>query len=129
MQLAETGASRISGPVSGGGGIQQPANQVYEGDTDASWNGAQRGDAARPMPATQEGALSSPVSSPAYDELSGWTSFQPPAPEQLLTPDRLLLPVPEQASVDRIADKTANLLQQVSKRGIYWIASLFTSDE
>lgn len=47
--------------------------------------------------------------------------------ETVQTPADLLLPPPQQPPVDRLADKTAKLLQQVSKRGIYWVASWFDS--
>lgn len=40
-------------------------------------------------------------------------------------PEELLLPPPTGSAVDRLADKTAHLLQQASKQGIHWIASLF----
>lgn len=42
-----------------------------------------------------------------------------------LTPGDLLLPQPAPPAVDRFADKTANLLQQVSRKGIHWFASWF----
>ncbi len=41
------------------------------------------------------------------------------------TPGDLLLPQPEAPAVDRFADKAANLLQQVSRKGIHWFASWF----
>ncbi|MNJ65044.1 hypothetical protein D3C77_610360 [compost metagenome] len=59
---------------------------------------------------------------------AGSDATQPVGTERLQTPDSLLLPPPEQAPVDRFADKAANLLQQVSQRSIYWVASLFNSD-
>lgn len=43
------------------------------------------------------------------------------------TPADLLLPPPSQPSVDQFADKTAELLQQLSKKSIHWVASLLDS--
>ncbi|WP_194434129.1 hypothetical protein [Paenibacillus segetis] len=43
------------------------------------------------------------------------------------TPADLLLPPPSQPSVDQFADKTAELLQHLSKKGIHWVASLLDS--
>lgn len=41
------------------------------------------------------------------------------------TPADLLMPDPEPPAIDRFADKTAGLLQQASRKGIHWFASLF----
>ncbi|MNI30014.1 hypothetical protein D3C73_838430 [compost metagenome] len=41
------------------------------------------------------------------------------------TPAELLLPAPTEPAVDRFADQTAHLLQEASRKGIHWFASLF----
>ncbi|MEF2964765.1 hypothetical protein V3851_02900 [Paenibacillus sp. M1] len=51
-----------------------------------------------------------------YGQMSGETTQ---------TPADLLLPQPESPAVDRFADKTAQLLQQVSRKSIHWFASWF----
>lgn len=57
----------------------------------------------------------------------------PASPEDdmngLQTPSDLLLPDPQAPVVDRLADKTASLLQQLSRRSINWFASWFDSGE
>lgn len=63
------------------------------------------------------GALEQLPVSPG-DEMSG-----------LQTPSDLLLPDPQAPVVDRFADKTASLLQQLSRRSINWFASWFDSGE
>lgn len=47
----------------------------------------------------------------------------------LQTPADLLLPDPKAPVVDRFADKTANLLQQLSSKSIHWVSSWFDSGE
>ena len=51
-----------------------------------------------------------------------------PGAEVSKTPAELLMPPAEAPGVDQIADKTANLLQQISKRGIHWVASWFNPE-
>ncbi|GAA0135978.1 hypothetical protein YSY43_28180 [Paenibacillus sp. YSY-4.3] len=110
MQLAETGTNRIYSPVASVSGRQY--DQAYaesdrvQADREALWE-------RRPRDA----------------EAPRVTTSLPEIPERLQTPDSLLLPAPEQAPVDRFADKAANLLQQVSQRSIYWVASLFNSGD
>lgn len=48
-----------------------------------------------------------------------------PNGSRVQTPADLLMPEPEPPAVDRFADKTAGLLQQLSQKGIHWFASLF----
>lgn len=50
-------------------------------------------------------------------------------PDGLQTPADLLLPDPQAPAVDRFADKTASLLQQLSSRSIHWVSSWFDSGE
>lgn len=47
----------------------------------------------------------------------------------ITTPSDILLPPATKPSVDKFADKTANLLQKLSKQGIDWVASLFGTTE
>ncbi|GGF83498.1 hypothetical protein [Paenibacillus aceti] len=54
---------------------------------------------------------------------------QLPGTGAMPTPGQLLMPPAEAPAVDQIADKTANLLQQMSKRGIRWFASWFGTDK
>ncbi|NWL86903.1 hypothetical protein DMN77_04730 [Paenibacillus sp. 79R4] len=51
-----------------------------------------------------------------------------PGAEVSKTPSELLMPPAEAPGVDQIADKTANLLQQISKKGIHWVASWFNPE-
>ncbi|WP_410767941.1 hypothetical protein [Fontibacillus sp. BL9] len=55
----------------------------------------------------------------------GYNNGQTPGYNVVQTPGDLLLPEPDAPAVDRFADKTANLLQQVSRKSIHWFASLF----
>lgn len=114
MQLAESGTSRIYSPVldrtgqqfnpipSEAAGVPDRQQTIWENRTQASTD----------------------WTTTATDA----NTTQPIITERLQTPDSLLLPPPKQAPVDRFADKAANLLQQVSQRSIYWVASLFNSD-
>jgi hypothetical protein len=47
----------------------------------------------------------------------------------ITAPADILLPPATKPSVDKFADKTANLLQKLSKQGIDWVASLFGTVE
>jgi len=51
-----------------------------------------------------------------------------PGTEASKTPAELLMPPAEAPGVDQIADKTANLLQKISKQGIHWVASWFNPE-
>ncbi|HEY4391699.1 MAG TPA: hypothetical protein VGN02_10185 [Paenibacillus sp.] len=51
-----------------------------------------------------------------------------PGTEVSKTPSELLMPPADAPGVDQIADKTANLLQQISKKGIHWVASWFNPE-
>lgn len=114
MQLAESGTSRIYSPVLDRTGQQfNPVPSEATGVPDRQpikWGSK-----------TQESADWATIATEV-------NTTQPVVTERLQTPDSLLLPPPEQAPVDRFADKAANLLQQVSQRSIYWVASLFNSD-
>lgn len=48
-------------------------------------------------------------------------------PEVLQTPGNILLPAPPKSPIDHLADRTGELLQQVSQNGIKWVVSLFGS--
>ncbi|AET61846.1 hypothetical protein HPL003_25650 [Paenibacillus terrae HPL-003] len=55
-----------------------------------------------------------------------WFSAAPDANSQgLETPRELLAVKAEQTSVDTMADKTAGLLQNLSRQGIRWVVSVF----
>ena len=55
---------------------------------------------------------------------------QEQAPSGVLeTPADLLLPPASPPAVDQFADKAAQLLQDASRKGIHWVASLFRSVE
>ncbi|AOZ91752.1 hypothetical protein [Paenibacillus crassostreae] len=43
------------------------------------------------------------------------------------TPQEILLPQNSESSVDKIADKTANLLQKASQKSIHFVVSLFNT--
>ncbi|AZK46802.1 hypothetical protein [Paenibacillus lentus] len=114
MQLAESGTSRIHSPV--------PARTSQRFDPVPS--------EAAGVPDRQQILWEGRTQVPA-----DWTrtaaeanTTQPVITERVQTPDSLLLPPPEQAPVDRFADKAANLLQQVSQRSIYWVASWFNAE-
>ncbi|MUG45097.1 hypothetical protein [Paenibacillus woosongensis] len=110
MQLAETGTNRIYNPVSAVSGRQYDQVDEETGRVQADREGLWE---RRPQENEPPRAAAPPLETP----------------ERLQTPDSLLLPEPEQAPVDRFADKAANLLQQVSQRSIYWVASLFNSGD
>lgn len=68
------------------------------------------------------------------DSVQGETVAQLPLTAEelagvLRTPADLLLPDPEAPVVDRFADKTASLLQQLSRRSIHWVSSWFEPEE
>ncbi|WP_151735929.1 hypothetical protein [Paenibacillus tengchongensis] len=46
-----------------------------------------------------------------------------------LSPEQILIPDDRKPTVDRLADKTAGLLQHASQKGIRWVVSLFASAE
>lgn len=79
------------------------------------------------------GAVTSQGVAPYADNIVPKSTMQPkPAPTiapvaSNQTPADLLLPPPSQPSVDQFADKTAELLQHLSKKGIHWVASLLDS--
>lgn len=116
MQLAESGTNRIYDSASAGRQFD-PASSGTAGFQQSQ--------------ETFEGSPQIPQNS--QKEFTDWTTTaaanQQTITERLQTPDSLLLPPPEQAPVDRFADKAANLLQQVSQHSIYWVASLFKSGE
>ncbi|WP_222861080.1 hypothetical protein [Paenibacillus ihumii] len=118
MQLAETGTSRTYSPASAD--VSWQYSQQYRQDNLEST----RAQAEREREAYWESELQEPA-----DRTAGEAGAWPVIPELLQTPDSLLLPPPEQAPVDRFADKAANLLQQMSQRSIHWVASLFRSSE
>ncbi|AIQ48820.1 hypothetical protein R70723_25110 [Paenibacillus sp. FSL R7-0273] len=81
---------------------------------------------------------------PATGAYTALPAFQPQSPAQtpadssglpqqevqdysVLTPEQLLIPEEQQPGIDRLADKTAGLLQQASQKSIRWIVSLFDS--
>ncbi|MET3208930.1 UNVERIFIED_CONTAM: hypothetical protein ABIC26_001870 [Paenibacillus sp. PvR008] len=59
-------------------------------------------------------------------ETQHWSSTAQNANSQgLETPRELLAVKAEQTSVDTMADKTAGLLQNLSRQGIHWVVSVF----
>ncbi|SDE80642.1 hypothetical protein SAMN04488542_102196 [Fontibacillus panacisegetis] len=95
MQLAETGIGTVYGPA------WNQSNTVIEND-------------ANHLPG---GTYNTPIGG----KNTGIQQATQPNP----TPAELLLPAPVEPAVDRFADKTAHLLQEASRKGIHWFASLF----
>ncbi|MBW4080191.1 hypothetical protein [Paenibacillus sp. S150] len=46
-----------------------------------------------------------------------------------MSPEQILIPEEQKPTVDKLADKTAGLLQQASQKSIRWVVSLFDSAE
>ncbi|WP_379161072.1 hypothetical protein [Paenibacillus sp. sgz5001063] len=46
-----------------------------------------------------------------------------------MSPEQILIPEEQKPTVDKLADKTAGLLQEASQKSIRWVVSLFDSAE
>ncbi|MNO21978.1 hypothetical protein D3C76_117550 [compost metagenome] len=46
-----------------------------------------------------------------------------------MSPEQILIPEEQKPTVDKLADKTAGLLQEASQKSIRWVVSLFESAE
>lgn len=95
MQLAESGNKNTYGVQP----YTVPQSQVQQGDTSQYY-------VQQPQMQTQSTPPTAPI-------------ITTPAPADIL------LPSATKPSVDKFADKTANLLQKLSKQSINWVASLF----
>ncbi|MGG6314068.1 hypothetical protein [Paenibacillus macerans] len=155
MQLAESGTSSIYGPgfqtggtaVNGqsipayaGGQLQPNGSSAWPANTAPAWNNGQGIVAA---PGTQNGygtggngyGTLPETQNPQTAGGSAAGTNQPDQPAQpygeqaMQTPADMLLPPPSPPAVDRLADKTAHLLQQASQKSIHWVASLFGPGE
>lgn len=150
MQLAESGTSTIYGPGFQTGGtaingqtipsyygseLQQNAPSAWPANTAPVWPGSQSS-GATPGTGNSYGAgygygITSPgAGNPsAGTPAAGGQTGQPYGDSALQTPADLLLPPQTPPAVDRFADKTAHLLQQVSQKSIHWVASLFGPEQ
>ncbi|MBY9079484.1 hypothetical protein KIH86_15185 [Paenibacillus sp. HN-1] len=52
---------------------------------------------------------------------------QPAVSPSTLTPGQILVPNQQEPAIDELADKTAGMLQNASRKGIRWVVSLFDS--
>ncbi|MNO83690.1 hypothetical protein D3C76_750100 [compost metagenome] len=105
MQLAETGTGSVYGPA---------------------WNQVNTGVGSVPaqLPGTAYSTQDTRQNSGVNDGFNAANSSQQVI-KPLPSPAELLLPAPAEPAVDRFADKTAHLLQEASRKGIHWFASLF----
>jgi hypothetical protein len=115
MQMADSGSQTTFGPGLNGGlyyADQQTGTYV---PVSVPLN------VTVPTNTPQQPILPTPSTAPTSP-----TSSIPPATqsERMQTPADLLAPAPPQRSVDVLADKTAQLLQKLSKQSIHWVASL-----
>ncbi|MBU5672396.1 hypothetical protein [Paenibacillus brevis] len=126
---------QISEPVS-------PGPQGSETTTvPENGSGLQQADHAAANPIKEVYTFITPDGKTGYFMVPGQTdsaqgeadSLLPSAAEEiaegLQTPADLLLPDPKAPAVDRFADKTASLLQQLSSKSIHWVSSWFDSGE
>ncbi|MHA6530391.1 hypothetical protein [Paenibacillus sp. BAC0078] len=67
--------------------------------------------------------------SPADSPSSGNLPQQEVKDYSTKSPEQLLIPEEQKPTVDKLADKTAGLLQQASQKSIRWVVSLFDSAE
>lgn len=116
------GALLIAGVTLGMQLSEDGINETYSGNV---IRGNQSGTAAVEQ-FTVPDVSSSQVSRP--DE-PGQALYEESVSDLSVAPEELLLPPPPGSAVDRLADKTAQLLQQASQRGIHWVASLFGPGE
>lgn len=138
MQMSEEGAGQ-PGYIQPGTGLRQnapiynsAAGQPLYGTTAAPGYGYVNQDASADgyragyTNGYADGSASAYTSQPGSSSYGIDPSLNGQVPAGILqTPGDLLLPQPELPAVDRFADKTANLLQQASRRSIHWFASLF----
>lgn len=111
MQLAESGNKDTYG--SSQYYVQQPQVQAQQiGQTQQTQQTQQIGQTGQVQQGQQLQAQSPPSTAPT-----------------ITAPADILLPPATKPSVDKFADKTANLLQKLSKQGIDWVASLFGTAE
>lgn len=117
MQLAESGNKDTYG--SGWNQLPQTQNPQYQVQQSQQVQGQPQGQ-QQPQLQYPDSNVNGPVSSGSQQ----WQDGQP-----ITAPADLLLPATTKPSVDRFADKTANLLQQLSKQSIHFVASLFGTRE
>ncbi|MNW46242.1 hypothetical protein D3C74_235250 [compost metagenome] len=122
MQLAESGTGSVYGPAWNQGNVSS-LNPNPVGNVSASGT-------ANPLPEGQQQYIGMNNGTSPYNGFPASTGNTSTVNPQQVTPSSqtpadLLLPAPGEPAVDRFADKTAHLLQQASRRGIHWFASLF----
>lgn len=128
MQLAENGTASIYEPAVNANQTAS-AQQTIQGLNPAYvWTNGQ-GDvmvqSSIPLNSGQPQASAPPKQS--YG--TGTTGEANDGNMVMQTPADLLISPPSAPTVDRFADKTAHLLQRISKRSIHWVASWFDPKE
>lgn len=134
LDLASSGIERIQGPVQGQTAppvwtqtippqqLQYPQQPTYPQYGQAPQTGEQPQQMPQQAQTPQWGWPQTGVQQPVQ---SPWAYVPVPQSEQPFQP---VLDVPvKQAPVDRLADKTAGLLQTLSRGGIRFVVSLFGS--
>ncbi|KAF6572276.1 hypothetical protein MKY98_17185 [Paenibacillus sp. FSL M8-0228] len=143
MQLAGSGLRSVYGPEWNGGNTIQSVNQQKVGyeqtiieDTPAANTRAYSGTYStsgevKVEPKTEAGINEAGGREENEEQTqlgaSRWysTTAQHVNTQGLETPRELLAVKGQQASVDTMADKTAGLLQNLSRQGIRWVVSVF----
>lgn len=132
-------------PSSSGSGqtiyVQQPSGsgqaviqqQAGSGGSAVTQQPAQGSSSAATIPQQPVQGSSSaetvPQQSAQGNSSAGTVPQQPIVSPGTLTPGQILVPDQQEPAIDELADKTAGMLQNASRKGIRWVVSLFDSSQ
>lgn len=133
QQAGSAGSAVTQQPVQGSSSAatipQQPAQGSSSAET-VPQQSAQGNSSAGTVPQqpVQGSSSAGSVQQPAQGSNSAVMLPQQPAVSpSTLTPGQILVPDQQEPAIDELADKTAGMLQNASRKGIRWVVSLFDS--
>lgn len=136
LQFGGAGGMKVSNVLPGFNPITNtPTNQVTSVNPQTITNGTfQNGQTYVYVPMVVDPVTGTYTTVPIQNQQKGTVPTMD-IPQQVegvvttLTPEQILIPEGQKPTVDVLADKTANLLQQASQKSIRWVVSLFGSAE
>ncbi|ANS75186.1 hypothetical protein AWM70_11710 [Paenibacillus yonginensis] len=127
VAAASQGAPAASAPVQPGSGTSAAGSGYEQGTYVKLPNGTTYYYVQTPAQQQGQGSLPASAQLPQVAGGSAGESGNTAGVPQYQSPGQLLMSPAPQTSVDRFADKTGELLQNVSQKSINWVVSLFGS--